>query len=223
MAGKILTVPISSIIVAPDLYPRERNMEERIEMFADIFRNNPDSVQPIIVAPLANEGKYILVDGNHRLSGASKVTDQIKADVYTDLIVSDIDSEEIKRELMARAALANWCHGQPLTNKEKSQVVRKLYLMHLQENVLSERFGVHISTIYRWLEDIRQKDNEDKKEQLKNLVNKGTPIRQAAEEAGLPKSTAARLLAKTASEKADETVPADQFVPFFAIAKNGTN
>jgi transposase-like protein len=223
MAGKILTVPISSIIVIPDLYPRERNMEERIEMFADIFRNNPNDVPPIIVAPLADEDKYILVDGNHRLAGASKVTFRIKVDVYTDLVVSDLDSEETKRELIARAALANWYHGQPLTYQEMKQVVRKLYLMHLQENVLSDRFRVNIATIYRWLGDIRRKDKENKKEQLKNLIDKGMSVSQAAEEVGLPKSTVSRLLTKkNADEKADRTEPADISVPFFAIAKNGT-
>jgi transposase len=94
--------------------------------------------------------------------------------------------------------------------------------MRLQEDVLSKRLGVDVKTIYRWTGDLRRKNKEDKKEQLKDLVDKGMSVSRAAEEIGLSKSAASRLLAKNVDEESDIAEPTDISVPKIAIAKNGT-
>lgn len=221
MAEKVL--PIESVEIVDDIYPRISLNNERIDMFTENFLTSPDDVPPIIVAPFANEERYILIDGNHRFAGASKAAvSSIKAVVQEDFVVNDINSDDTRRELLARAALANWFHGQPLTNKEKAQVVRKLYSLNYNVDSLSLKFRVHTATIYRWIEDIKRKDDEEKKQKLKDLVNEGLSISSAAEKVGLHKSSASRLLRDTKNKNADQIEPASKNVAELANAKNAT-
>ena len=117
---KIKTININKVKVDKDLYPRVAFQYPTLYRYSAQMRSGA-SFPPIVVA--VKKGKYILVDGLHRLE-ATKLNKQktIRAEVLSGLTDVQIFAEAVRRNVK---------HGSPLGTSETIKCIQKLKAMGL--------------------------------------------------------------------------------------------
>jgi hypothetical protein len=69
----IKIVPLRQIRRDVGVWPRKQLSRELVQEFAELYRfHNPESIEPIIVAPAGPDGLNLLLDGWHRVAGAEE-------------------------------------------------------------------------------------------------------------------------------------------------------
>jgi hypothetical protein len=126
-----LTVPLSDLVLIPELNPRQRLCEETVIRYMESFAALP----PVRV----QRGSNVLVDGYHRVEAA----------VRLGLEEIGVQEEEIPdEELYLVAGLANAQHGQPLTRPERNRLAVALVSRYgrLREEA-AELLGISASAV----------------------------------------------------------------------------
>lgn len=127
MKSKEQLLPIGSITVDAELYPREKSSWLVAYAYSQAMKAGA-RFPPIEVAKL--DGKLILMDGNHRIE-ALKINKEkyVNATVFEGLA---------KKEIFIRAVEMNVRHGLNLSPFDKAKVIRKLQDMKIDVHDISK-------------------------------------------------------------------------------------
>jgi transposase len=147
-------VDINKIKFLDESYPRESLDSETV----NAYRMNLDNLPPIVLTK-----DLFLVDGYHRLT-AHKMSN--KLDIEAEEILLDIKEADVFTESIKRNAF----HGKPFTMSEKRKAARRLFESdHKTVDDLVPLLGVEKSTIYEWVNDIRQAQNTERDKKILDL------------------------------------------------------
>ncbi|MEW6048347.1 MAG: ParB N-terminal domain-containing protein, partial [Bacillota bacterium] len=106
-----------------------------------------DRLPPIHVV-LTPSGKYLLVDGNHRLAAHQlEGRTSIKAVIRTDLLT--------RRDVLLEALRLNATHGTQLSGKDKERLARRLFGEYSVEE-MADLLSVSPRTVREWTRQERQ-------------------------------------------------------------------
>ncbi len=204
-------IPITSVITVEGTYPRLEVDTKRVNMFKELFLSAPHKIPPIRVIPLADrEGRYILIDGKHRLLGRQHLSDSIQAVLSLDptLTSQNIGTLEIKRQIRLMAFLCNSKHGLLFSRKDIRNNIIELYSMGTSPKDLCllapER------TVRHYLKDIRaheRKERERIKEVILKMRAEGCTQKEAAARLGITQGTVSKIEQRIKGEKPDENIP----------------
>ena len=136
---KIKVLKISKLILDSNIYPRFKTSWLTAYQYAMAMKSG--SVFPeVIVGRL--KGKFILVDGWHRIEALKLLGEE-----YVRAIVKDYDSEA---ELFADAVRFNVTHGRQLSVQEKARIIDKLESYNFTLEEISEIVRVPVDKIKRF-------------------------------------------------------------------------
>lgn len=114
---------INLAVIAKDekFWPRAGIDEARVKEFRELYRDEPDMLPPVILAPHPKEkGKYLLVDGWHRVTALEK---NKAKEVQAKLLPAGTD-------VFSEATRLSAISSKPLTIAEKRAAVRRLVTEH---------------------------------------------------------------------------------------------
>ncbi len=103
---------ISKIEIRKELFLRQNYNNDAIERYKEMFESGKSN--PIIVSEM--DGKYILVDGFHRVEACPNN--------FIEANIEKIPEDELR----SRAIQENLKHGVPLNKEERDELIKKLYL-----------------------------------------------------------------------------------------------
>ncbi|MGB9866939.1 MAG: helix-turn-helix domain-containing protein [Bacillota bacterium] len=180
-------IPIAEIELDPDLYPRKRRDDAAVAQ----QRLAIDRLPPIHVVRTAS-GKYLLVDGNHRLAAYQlEGRTAIKAIVRTDL--------RTRRDILVEAIRLNASHGTQLSSKDKERLARRLFGEYTVDE-LADLLSVSPRTVREWTKEERQLADFKRDLQILDHYLRGETPSQIGEILGIPKSTVEEVLARYSHE-----------------------
>ncbi len=185
----IVELEIKDITIPQGLLPRviTGTVAEKVEEYAEMIEQGIE-FDPISVWRKGNE--YWVIDGVHRLSAHKKAG---KTTIKAKLV-------ECKDELDYRikAIQANLKHGLALAKEERPLLAQILYKEGVSEEEIRKVFGISERTLYRWLEQIKEQERQEKVKKVLELKEKGYTQEQIAKELGVDKSTVSRWLGSVA-------------------------
>jgi ParB-like chromosome segregation protein Spo0J len=137
MSPVVQSIPLELIIVDDENQPR---VEQLDQAYINELATIPDLWPPVVVVA-ANGGRYILVDGFHRIGAAQQVGMQlIPATVLP--MPADCDLLRLGFEL-------NAAHGKPLTVADRKDYAQRLLAAggSLSDREIGRRAGLHHETV----------------------------------------------------------------------------
>ncbi|OGP32500.1 MAG: hypothetical protein A2X93_07930 [Deltaproteobacteria bacterium GWC2_56_8] len=183
-------IPVNDIVIEQGIYPREGNNDERIKMFREHAEGGL-SIDPIRVS-LPHDGKYTLIDGNHRYRGVQDLKPTIECEVL------EVDPKNIK-DLIKWAGIYNFQHGLPLTLSERKAFVCKIVQTGVSADELVQLISIPRTTVFRWTEHLKKEEKDKKSETVKTLKSEGLSVVQIAQKTGLNERTVHRFLSEKKS------------------------
>ncbi|MFN3264845.1 MAG: helix-turn-helix domain-containing protein, partial [Aquificaceae bacterium] len=176
----IVELEIKDLVVPQGLLPRvlTGTVEEKVQEYAEMLEEGVE-FDPISVWKRDNQ--YWVIDGVHRLEAhkrAGKTT--IKAKL--------VDCKD-ELDYRIKAIQANLKHGLALAKEEKPILAQILYKEGLSEDEIQKVFGVSKSTVYAWLQNIKEEERQEKIRKALELRKRGFTQEQIAKELGVAKST----------------------------------
>ncbi|MDP2858083.1 MAG: ParB N-terminal domain-containing protein, partial [Bacillota bacterium] len=180
-------IPIVDIDVDPELYPRRRRDDEVVAQQRVAVNRLP----PIHVVP-SPLGRYLLVDGGHRLAAHQlEGRTVIQAVVRTDL--------QTRRDILVEAIRLNAAHGAQLSGKDKERLARRLFGEY-GVDALADLLSVSPRTVREWTRQERQLAEFGRDLKVLDLYLRGQPPAVVGEELSLPGSTVEQIVARHAPE-----------------------
>lgn len=180
-------VKISEIIIDQGINPRSVTRQDKVAEYID--RLSYSQAPAVKVAPMG-DGRYLLIDGNHRLQAYQKTNaDEILADI---LNVDGMDT--LRMDILALSF--NLDHGLCVEPEMLRNKARFYSTMGLS---IKEIIGIikrPERTIRHWTEDARKEKKDEKAKVIRELEDEGESIRGIANKVGLPKRTVERHLAR---------------------------
>ena len=182
------TIPISSIVLDEDIYPRENVDHRRVGMFAenirDGFKFDPIEVQAVLARP----GFYRLLDGTHRWS-AYKSTGIEEVEV----VIKDLDGKD---PLLYAATKA--IGPKQLTEDETKETARRAYIRNpsLSSAKIGKAIGRSRQTVDVYISDLRAATQMDKDIKIFRMNLLGIPQGRIAKRLGLDQKTIHNHLGK---------------------------
>ena len=164
-------IKISAIVFDQTIYPRLTPDLSLIQKYRDAI----DKLPPIVV-----DRKNRLIDGYHRWQ--SMIAEGIEE---IDTILFDSDND---RDCMMESIRLNATHGKQLTQTEKKELSRKMYLQNVDETQMQVILSVSERTLRNYLRDVKEEQISKRDKGIKELWENGTSIRRIAEIMGLSKS-----------------------------------
>lgn len=146
---------VAEIVYREDLYPRIKADPVKIQEYAE----NIDVLPPIEI----NQNNE-LIDGFHRWTAHRKLERQEIA-----VTITRTNSEA---ELLELAIQRNATHGYQLSNKDKQEMARKLYLSDRErysKSALQSLLSVSRRSVQDWLSDIDRADRERRKQIIRDM------------------------------------------------------
>jgi len=142
-------VKIADIVIDSNIYPRETPDNAKIAEYKELI---DDGVKfpPIVV----NKRTMHLIDGYHRYRA------------YKSLGLLDIETELIdipENMEWLEAIYRNTKHGIPLKRKEVKELFKKYFKLldgKVDTEMLAEKLGVARPTIYRWINELEEKEGK---------------------------------------------------------------
>ena len=133
---KTQKIDVAKIILNKELYPRhDLNWAVKCRYYNAMKAGA--KFPPLCVAEL--EGKYVLVDGNHRLNAyKDHQVKQVECEVLTDLTKQEIYVEAVKR---------NVAQGQPFSTYDTTKVILDLKKWNISLEVISEIISMPVDSI----------------------------------------------------------------------------
>jgi hypothetical protein len=186
--GSIIQMQVSQVIFREDLYPRIEKSPETVQKYA----TNLSMLPPVEV-----NQKYELIDGWHRWTAHKK------ADAQT--IQATVTETASDAELLELAIERNAKHGLQLSQEDKRDMARKIYVgtplreQGAKKKRLAEILSVDITTVQKWLARI-DKDNCEKREvEIFNLWLACYTQDEIAQSVGVTQDAVCRVLRETGS------------------------
>ena len=102
-----------------------------------------------------------------------------------DTILFDSDND---RDCMMESIRLNATHGKQLTQTEKKELSRKMYLQNVEETQIQTILSVSERTLRNYLRNVKEEQISKRDKGIKELWENGTSIRRIAEIMGLSKS-----------------------------------
>ncbi len=149
------TRKLIEIIFREDLYPRIKADPAKIQEYA----KNIDILPPIEI----NQNNE-LIDGYHRWTAHRKM-EYPEIAVFVTRTTSDA-------ELLELAIQRNATHGYQLSNKDKQEMARKLYLSDRKKydkDIIKKLLSVSYDSVNDWLSDIDRAEREKRKQLIHEL------------------------------------------------------
>ena len=102
-----------------------------------------------------------------------------------DTILFDSDND---RDCMMESIKLNATHGKQLSQTEKKELARKMYLQNVEETQINNILSVSERTLRNYLRDVKVEQVSKRDQGIKELWENGTTIRRIAEIMGLSKT-----------------------------------
>jgi len=188
MTQTTTTIPISSIILDEDIYPRKGIDQKRVATFAenlrDGFKFDPMEVEPDPDHP----GMYRLLDGAHRWS-AYKTTGVTEVEV----VIKNLNGED---PLLYAAKKA--IGPRQLTEDEARETARRAYTKNpaLTSSDIGKAIGRSRQTVDSYIADLRAATQMGLDIKIFRMDCLGIPQDRIAKRLGLPQKTISNHLAK---------------------------
>ncbi len=142
---KKLKIPIESIIIDEDLYPRDKWDNEKV----NAYRLNINELPPILVQKAEN----LLIDGMHRL-----LAHRLEERKEIDAEYLDIPKEQILWEATKR----NSEHGLQLSLTEKKRLARYFFENNdVLKKDIAAILAVSSAAVTQWTRDLQQEKDEE--------------------------------------------------------------
>ncbi len=164
-------IKVNSIIFDQTIYPRLTPDISLIQKYRDAIGQLP----PIVI-----DRKNRLIDGYHRWQAL--IAEGIEE---IDTILFDSDND---RDCMMESIRLNATHGKQLTQTEKKELARKMYLQNVEETQIQGILSVSERTLRNYLRDVKEEQVSKRDQGIKELWENGTSIRRIAEIMGLSKT-----------------------------------
>ncbi len=144
MTEPATSLPISSLVANPDVWPRQSWDEERVALFADLYAaDGPDALPPIVVVPRGD--KYLIADGWTRARAAMLVKlAELPAKVVPP--PEGADPVDVAYCLALESAASS---ARPLTRSERHAAVVRLLAATLSDREIAKLVGVAHTTVSR--------------------------------------------------------------------------
>jgi len=168
MAKPTTKIPISSIILDEEIYPRKGIDQKRVGIFAEILRDG-FKFDPIEVEPHPDKpGKYRLLDGVHRWSAFKAVG---VAETHA-IIIKDLDGTD---PLLYAAKKA--IGPKQLTEDEARDTARRAYSKNtsLRSADIGKAIGRARRTVDFYIADLRAAVEEDSNLKIFRMNRLGIP------------------------------------------------
>jgi hypothetical protein len=117
---RLTNIPLAHIARDPKLQPREGLKMERVEEYAEVWRDHPEKLPPIRAFYEATVGLYWVWDGWHRL----KARESLGA-LFAPTIPALV-RPGTREDAIIAASGANAGHGEPRTNADKRRAIANL-------------------------------------------------------------------------------------------------
>lgn len=181
----IVKIRIHDIVIPQGLLPRIFGVnEEKVQEYAEAIEQGAEF--PPIKVWKKTEQLYQVIDGVHRLTAYRKLgKEYIEAELVD--VKDDVD-------FMVKAIAENSKHGLPLSRDDKRESARRLYIKGMNEEDIAKIFGVSIRTVYRWIGDIKDKQEEELRQKAIELRNSGLIQKQIANILGVAQNTISNWL-----------------------------
>lgn len=181
----IRNIPIEKISFDQGIYPRASTNQEMVAAYAD--RLESTSPPPVKVAEYG-DGRYLLLDGNHRVEACRKAGRK-----ETEAEVIDADTRDI-----VRMGILAWSYnmdnrGVFITPDEVEKNVCRYFEAGLSIKDLSELSQRTERTIERWTKAIRKKKTEEKEQKVLELRREGKTQEEIEKATGVPQRTVSRI------------------------------
>ncbi len=181
----IVKIDLADLYTPQGLLPRviTGTIPEKVEEYAEMIKNGVE-FDPILVWKNPKDGKYWIIDGNHRYLAHQKA-----GKTYLQAKLKDLKDE---KEFRKEAIKANLKHGIPLKPKEKLINARILYQDGTPIDEIALIFGVSERTINNWIKDLideKKHQKEELKRKALELKEQGLTVREIAKEIGVDHST----------------------------------
>ena len=191
MTKTITKIPISSIILDEDIYPRKGIDHKRVGIFAENIRDGV-KFDPIEVEPVPDQpGRYRLLDGAHRWS-AYKATGVTEVDA----VIKNLDGID---PLLYAAKKA--IGPRQLTEDEARETARRAYNKNpaLTPAEIGKAIGRARRTVDLYIADLRAAIQMDMDLTIFRMKRLGIPQERIAQRLGLQQKTISNHLEKMAT------------------------
>lgn len=178
------TLPLDSVIIREDLYPRMTTDPTLIQT----YQENIDVLPPIEV-----NQRFELIDGRHRLT-AHKAAG-------VERIAVEVTETASEAELLLLACARNATHGFQLTSADKRRMARRIYQTAdyadrpAVKKQLAVALSVHLSSVNRWISDVDKHHQAELKQQAFDLWLAFHTQSAVSERLNLPQQTISRMVA----------------------------
>lgn len=178
MITEITEIPVESVIVDREVYPRDKEDIETIQT----YRMSIDELPAIIVGLIM--GIYILGDGFHRLAAhRQEGIKQIKARVYKNIT---------KKELKEIAIFENSRQGKNYTVAEKERLSRELFEDGYSNERICELVAVSERRLRDYLKKVKKKNIHEQRKEVERRLEQGESQTEIAKATGVSQPTVSR-------------------------------
>jgi len=149
------TRKVAEIVYRSDLYPRTKSDPVLVQLYADNIEQMP---------PIEINQRNELIDGWHRWTAHKKLE---LSDIHVEITTTSSDAE-----LLELAIQRNAIHGRQLSQDDKKEMARKLYLANqdkYSKDNLVKLLSASKSSIYSWLSDIDKAEREKRKKIIREM------------------------------------------------------
>ena len=179
----VLAIEIDKVDFDESFWPRFHENREAIEQYADTLSNG--QVLPAIIVKKKPNGRYLLIDGYHRLQANKSLGyKKIEADIEE---MTDFEARALPVSLNAG-------HGVFLSNREKKEYILKQIKKGDDLKKWAEMARVPERTIRRWTEELRKKWDEEDRQRIVELRQQGKTQEEIAKEVNVSHPTVSRIL-----------------------------
>ncbi len=185
-------IKLTDVIFENKIYPRAQYDTSLISKYRDAI----DQLPPIVI-----DKKNRLIDGYHRLMAYSlEGKEEIEVTIF--------DSEDDRKCLIESIKL-NATHGKQLSQTEKKDLGRNLYLQGIEDAEISKTLSISDRTLRNYVRDLKEEQLSKRDAGIKEMWLNGVPIRRISEIVGLSKSRVDEIVSGfgKVAETGQPTVP----------------
>ena len=184
-AAKATKILIKKIITDPKYYPRQEVDQKRILEFVEAMECD-EHFPPIKVVYIKKIGKYVLLDGKHRLE-AYILRGEIEILAY----IFDFPEEHW---LMVSARF-NGKSSKPLKGEEIKQIITQTWQSGIKDTtVIAKEMNLSVRYVEKMLKTARDEERDKRKEEILELHQQGMSQREIAFETGFSPSCISKIL-----------------------------
>jgi hypothetical protein len=185
-------IKLTDVIFEEKIYPRAQHDTSLISKYRDAI----DQLPPIVI-----DKKNRLIDGYHRLMAYSlEGKEEIEVTIF--------DSED-DRECLIESIKLNATHGKQLSQTEKKDLGRNLYLQGIEDAEILKILSISERTLRNYIRDLKEEQLSKRDAEIREMWLSKVPIRKIAEKVGLSKSRVEEIVSGfgNIAETGQPTVP----------------